>query len=117
MHTFEDTKIQGKKRSSGLRPGGGVDVNDEEQHSQEESSATTGKELKTSKTGNSVLSGPNKNIMDSKKDSPFRKVTATGSNGKLGPKMKHTSKQAPHRKYYRPSNDTKTFQINNKGHL
>ena len=32
------------------------------------------------------------------------------------PKMKHTSKKAP-RKYYRPSNDTKTFQINNKGHL
>ena len=31
--------------------------------------------------------------------------------------MKHTSKKAPHRKYYKPSNDTKTFQINNKGHL
>ena len=36
---------------------------------------------------------------------------------KSGPKMKHTSKKAPRRKYYRPSNDTKTFQINNKGHL
>ena len=31
--------------------------------------------------------------------------------------MKQTSKKAPCRKYYRPSNDTKTFQINNKGHL
>ena len=31
--------------------------------------------------------------------------------------MKHTSKKAPCRKYYKPSNDTKTFQINNKGHL
>ena len=31
--------------------------------------------------------------------------------------MKHTSKEAPHRKYYMPSNDTKTFQINSKGHL
>ena len=31
--------------------------------------------------------------------------------------MKDTSKKAPRRKYYRPSNDTKTFQINNKGHL
>ena len=31
--------------------------------------------------------------------------------------MKHTSKKAPRRKYYRPSNDTKTFQINSKGHL
>ena len=31
--------------------------------------------------------------------------------------MKDTSKKAPRRKYYRPSNDTKVFQINNKGHL
>ena len=31
--------------------------------------------------------------------------------------MKHTSKKAPRRKYYRPSDDTKTFQINSKGHL
>ena len=117
MHNFEDTKIQGKKRSSRLKSGGGVDINDEEQHSQGEPSVTTGKEPKTSKTGNSVLSGPNKNITDSTKDGPLRKVTATGSNAKLSPKMKHTSKQAPRKKYYRPSNDTKTFQINNKGHL
>ena len=116
-HNFEDAKIQGKKRSSGLKSGGGVDVNDEKQHSQEEPSATTGKEPKTSKTGNLVPSGPNKNITDSTKDDPLRKVTATGSNAKLGPKMKQTSKNAPCRKYYRPSNDTKTFQINNKGHL
>ena len=31
--------------------------------------------------------------------------------------MKNTSKKAPRRKYYRTSNDTKTFQINSKGHL
>ena len=49
MHNFEDGKIQGKKRSSGLKSGGGVDINDEEQHSQEELSVTTGKEPKTSK--------------------------------------------------------------------
>ena len=49
MHTFEDTKIQGKKRSSGLKTGGGVDINDKEQHSQEEPSVSTGKEPKTSK--------------------------------------------------------------------
>ena len=55
--------------------------------------------------------------MDSTKDSPLRKGAATGSNVKLGPKMKQTSKKAPHRKYCKPSNDTKTFQINNKGHL
>ena len=70
-----------------------------------------------SKTGNLVLSGPNKKITDSVKDGPFRKHTAGSSNAKLGPKRKHTSKQAPHKKYYMPSNDTKTFQISNKGYL
>ena len=100
MHSFKDAKIQGKKRSSRLKSCGGVDVNDEEQHSQEEPSVTNKKEPKTSKTGNSVLSEPNKNIMDSTKDGPLRKVSATGSNAKLGPKRKHTSKQAPRRKYY-----------------
>ena len=78
---------------------------------------SSGKEQKTSKTGNSVLSGPNKNITDSTKDGPFRSTKATGSNAKLGPKRSNKSKQTPHRKYYMPSNDTKTFQINNKGHL
>ena len=102
MHSFEDAKLQGRKTATGVRPGRDVDVSDWEQHSQEESSATNGKEPKTSKQGNSVHSGPNKNITDSIKN---------------GPKMKHTSKKAPRRKYYRPSNDTKTFQINSKGHL
>ena len=117
MHSFEDAKIQGGKRRS--RPGfdGKVDVSDGEQHSPEEPSVTTGKEPKTSKLGNSVISGPNKKFTDSKKDSPFRKHTAGSSNVKLGPKRKHTSKEAPRRKYYMPSNDTKTFQINSKGHL
>ena len=100
-----------------MRSGRDVDVSDEEQHSQEEPSATTGREPKTSKSGKSVHSGPNKNITDSVKDGPFSNQTASNSNAKSGPKMKHTSKKASHRKYYRPSNDTKTFQINNKGHL
>ena len=117
MRSFKDAKIQGGKGTIKLRPGRDVDVSDEEQHSPEEPSATTGKEPKTSKSGNLVLSGPNKKIMDSVKDSPFRKHTAGSSNVKSGPKMKHTSKEAPHRKYYMPSNDTKTFQINSKGHL
>ena len=117
VYNFEDTKIQGGKRATGVRPGRDVDVSDGEQHSQKEPSATTGKEPKTSKSGNLVHSGPNKNIMDSVKDGPFSKQTADSSNAKSGPKMKHTSKKAPHRKYYRPSNDTKTFQINSKGHL
>ena len=117
VHSFKDAKIQGGERHSGLRSGGDVDISDKEQHSQEEPSVSTGKEPKTSKTGNSVLSGPNKNITDSTKDGPFRNAKATGSNAKLGPKRKHQSKQAPHRKYYMPSNDTKTFQINSKGHL
>ena len=117
MHNFEDAKIQGRKKATGVRPGRDVDVSDGEQHSQEEPSATTGKEPKTSKSGNSVPSGPNKNITDSVKDGPFSNQTAGSSNAKNGPKMKHSSKKAPHRKYYRPSNDTKTFQINNKGCL
>ena len=117
MHNFEDAKIQGQKRRIGPGPGCNMDVSDEKQHSPEEPSVTRGKELKMSKSGNSVLSGPNKKIMDSVKDGPFRKHTATGSNAKLGPKGKHTSKEAPHRKYYMPSNDTKTFQINKQGHL
>ena len=116
MHSFEDAKIQGAKRATGVRPGRDVDISDGEQHSQEEPSATTGKEPKTSKWGNSVHSGPNKNITDSVKDGPFSNQTDS-SNAKNGPKMKHTSKKAPRRKYYKPSNDTKTFQINNKGHL
>ena len=117
MHSFEDAKLQGRKKATGVRPGRDVDVSDGEQHSQEEPSVTTGKEPKTSKQGNSVHSGPNKNITDRVKDGPFSNQTAGNSNAKSGPKMKHTSKKAPRRKYYRPSNDTKTFQINNKGHL
>ena len=117
MQSFEEDKIQGGKGAIKLRPGRDVDVSDGEQHSPEESSATTGKEPNTSKLGNLVLSGPNKKIMDSVKDGPFRKHTAGSSNAKSSPKMKHTSKEAPHRKYYMPSNDTKTFQINSKGHL
>ena len=117
MHSVEDAKLQGRKTATGMRPGRDVDVSDGEQHSQEESSATTGKEPKTSKQGNSVQSGPNKSITDRVKDGPFSNQTGNKFNAKNGPKMKHTSKKAPRRKYYKPSNDTKIFQINNKGHL
>ena len=117
MQNFEDAKIQGGKRAIGVRPGRDVDVSEGEQHSQEEPSATTEKEPKTLKLGNSVHSRPNKKITDSVKDGPFSNQTADSSNAKSGPKMKHTSKKAPHRKYYMPSNDIKTFQINSKGHL
>ena len=117
MHSFEDAKIQGRKKPIEPRTGGNVDISEEEQHTQEEPSASTGRDLKSSKTGNSVLSGPNNNIMDSVKDGPFRTKNASGSYAKHGPKMKQTSKKTPYRKYYRPSNDTKTFQINNKGHF
>ena len=58
-----------------------MDVNDEEQHSQDEASASTGSGPKTAKHGNSVLSGPNKGITVNIEDSPLRKA-------KLGPKMK-----------------------------
>ena len=117
MHSFEDAKIQGRKRATGVRSGRDVDISDGEQHSQEEPSATTGKELKTSKEGNSVHSGPNKNITDSVKDGPFSNQITDSFHVKSGPKMEHTSKKALRRKYYKSSNDTKTFQINSKGHL
>ena len=110
MHSFKDAKLQTKKKAIGVRPGRDMDVRDGEQHSQDEASVTTGKELKTSKQGNSVHSGLNKKITDSVKDSPFSNTTDSNSNAKNGPKMKHTSKKAPCRKYYRPSDDTKTFQ-------
>ena len=67
MQSFEDAKIQGGKKLIRSRLDGKVDVSDREQHSLEEPSATTGKELKTSNSGNSVLSGPNKKFTDSKK--------------------------------------------------
>ena len=117
MHSFEDAKLQARKKATGVRPGRDVDVSDGEQHSQDEASATTGKERKTSKEGNSVHSGPNKKITDSIKDGPFSNRTGNRFNAKNGPKMKHTSKKAPCRKYYRSSDDTKSFQINSKGHL
>ena len=117
MHSFEDAKLQARKKATGVRPGRDVDVSDGEQHSEDETSATTGKEPKTSKQSNSVHSGPNKKITDNVKDGPFSNNTGSNSNAKHGPKMKHTSKKAPRRKYYRPSDDTKTFQINSKGHL
>ena len=79
MHNFEDAKIQGRKTATEVRPGREVDVSDGEQHSQDEPSATTGKEPKTSKQGNSVHSGPNKNITDSVKDGPFSNQTGRGS--------------------------------------
>ena len=49
MHSFEDAKLQTRKKATGVRPGRDVDISDGEQHSQDEASATAGKELKTSK--------------------------------------------------------------------
>ena len=111
MHNFEDAKIQAGKRATGVRPGRDVDVSG--RGAAQPRGVICGqleKEPKTSKSGNSVPSGPNKNITDSVKDGPFSNQTADNSNAKSGPKMKHASKKAPCRKYYKPSNDTKTFQ-------
>ena len=107
MHSFQDAKLQTRKKATRARPGRDVGVSDGEQQSQDEPSATTGKEPKTSKEGNSVHSGANKKITDSVKDGPLSNQTVSSSNGKNNPKMKHTSKKAPRRKYYRPSDDTK----------
>ena len=83
MHSFEDAKLQAGKKATGVRSGRDVDVSDREQHSQEESYATTGKEPKTSKQGNSVHSGPNKKITDRVKDGPFSNQTGNNSNAKI----------------------------------
>ena len=117
MHSFQDAKIQGGKQRSGLRSGRDVDISDGKQCIQVEPSASSGKEPKTSKLDNLVSSGPNKNITDTVKDGPFSKGNVSGSNAKLGPKRSNKDMKTPRRKYYMPSNDTKTFQINNKGHL
>ena len=74
MHSFKDAKIQGGKGPIKLRPGRDVDISDKEQHSPEEPSATTRKEPKTSKSGNSVHSGPNKKITDSVKRWSFQET-------------------------------------------
>ena len=93
IHSFEDAKLQAGKKATGVRPGRDVDVSDGEQHSRDEPSATTGKEPKTSKQGNSVHSGPNKKITNNVKDGPFSNKSGNNSNAKSGPKMKDTSKR------------------------
>ena len=85
--------------SSGSSSGRDVDVSDGEQHTPEEP--------EPSKLGNTT----------SLKDSPFRKGPKRGSSAKLGPKRNCKGQMAPCRKYYKPSNDTKTFQINKQDHL
>ena len=84
MHSFEDANKKAKKKATGVRPSRDVDVSDGEQHSQDEASATTGKEPKTSKQGNPVHSGPNKKITDRVKDGPFSNKTGNDSNAKHG---------------------------------
>ena len=81
-------------------------VSDKEQHSLEEPSATTGRHLKMPKTGS----------LANTKDGPFRKHTG-GTPLKDSPKRKHTSKKSPHRKYYKPPEDIRTFKIKKQGHL
>ena len=113
MHSFEEAKLQTRKKATGVRPGRDVDVSDGEQHSHE-ASVTAGKEPKTSKQGNSVHSVPNKKITDSVEDSPFSNNTGNKSNAKSSPKMKDTSKKAPCRKYYRPSMIPSNFRSTTK---
>ena len=106
MHSFKDAKIQGRKTATGVRSGRDVDITEEEQHSPEAPSATIGRQPKMPKTESTANT----------KDGPFRKHTS-GAPSKDGPKRKHTSKKSPHRNYYKPSDDTRTFKINNQSHL
>ena len=82
MHSFEDAKLQTRKKATGVRPGRDVNLSDGEQHSQDEPSATTRKEPKTSKEGNLVHSRPNEKITDNVKDGPFSNQTGNKSNAK-----------------------------------
>ena len=107
MHSFQDTKIQGRETSRESTSGRDVDVNDEEQHTQEEPSEPTEEAPMTSKMGNTTIV----------KEGPFRKGHRSGSNIKDGPKMKCKGQKAPRRSYYKPSKGTKTFQINKQDHL
>ena len=43
MHSFEDAKLQTRKKATGVRSGKDVDVSDGKQHIQDEASATTGR--------------------------------------------------------------------------
>ena len=49
MHNFEDAKIQGRKTATGVRSGRDVDISDEEQHSPQEPSVTTGRATEDAK--------------------------------------------------------------------
>ena len=105
-HNFKDAKRKGKSDGKPKKLGGSVDINDEEQPSGGEPSATTGSNRKTPPTGRQ------------EKDGPKMKQTAAGSRRLDGPKMKHHSKQpSQKRKYYKPKEDIKTFQVNSNGNL
>ena len=110
MHNFEDVKIQGRNKASNMKLGGDMDVSNEEQHTEGEPSASTGKASDETETANTTTAGSNK-------DGPFRKQTDNTRKGKLGPKRSQTSKKSPRRRYYQPLEGTKTFYINNQGHL
>ena len=78
---------------------------------------TSGSGPKTSETGNLVLSGLNKNITDCVKDGPLRKCSSNVKDGPNRSCKSNVPSKAPHRKYYEPANDAKTFFVNSHGHL
>ena len=69
---------------------------------------------------NSVLSEPNSTVKREQLDGPFRtKSKSTKRNAKQlnGPKRSNSAQSDPDRRYYEPSNDTKTYFVNSQGHL
>ena len=131
MQSLQSAKIQGASGHTGQGASRDVDIRNGDQPSQEEPAAAKAKEPKSSKSRNPVLSEPKTDVTDNTKDGPLRNQKASRSNAKDGPlrsqnvksnakdgpKRRNKSKQTSRRAYYIPSNDTKTFQINNKGHL
>ena len=130
-HRLQNAKIQGASGHTGQGASRDVDVRNGDQLSQEEPAAARAKDPKSSKSCNPVPSEQKTDVTDNTKDGPLRNQNASRSNAKVGPlrsqntksnakdgpKRRNKSKQTSHRAYYIPSNDTKTFQINNKGHL
>ena len=96
----------------------------EDQHGMtEEASATETREVsQPSHTpgNNLVLSEPTRTLESKQLDGPLRsqsKSTKRNSKHLSGPKRSTNAQSNPDRRYYEPSNDTKTYFVNSQGHL
>ena len=96
----------------------------EDQHGMtQETSATETREVShpSHKQGNNLV--PSEPLKSKTLDGPLRSQSKSNSNGlskskKLsGPKSNSNAQSNPNRRYYKPSDDTKTYFVNSQGHL